>query len=187
MQPFHVVGGILHRFVTRTNGKTSSALVWPASMQYKLLRTAHVHRYAWHKSTTKMLQHIREKYWWPSMAVDVDQFVGSCDICQQAKDPIHFKRNKEPLHSLHLWMAPDSLWVRMHADLFTVGKKRKKGARVFAANDRSISKLVELVPIPDTKAKTVAAEIVDTWICQYACPKQIVTDQGREFCKKINR
>ncbi len=43
MQPFHVLGGILHRFVTRANGKTSSALVVPVSMQYKLLRAAHAH------------------------------------------------------------------------------------------------------------------------------------------------
>ncbi len=58
------------------------------------------------------------------MTVDVDQFVSSCEVCLQAKDPIHFKRNKEPLHSL---AAPDIPWVRMHADLFTVGKKSKKG------------------------------------------------------------
>ena len=47
------------------------------------------------------------------------------------------------------------------------------------------SKLVEPVPIPNKEAKTVATAIVDTWICRYACPKQIVTDRGREFCNKL--
>ena len=121
----------------------------------------------------QLLCNIQEKYWWPSMTVDVDQFVGSCDICQQAKDPIHFKRNKEPLHS---WTAPDSPWVHMHADLFTVGKKNKKGHKYVLVMTDAFSKLVKLEPIPDKEAKTVATAIIDTWICRYACPKQIVTD-----------
>ncbi len=179
MQPFHVVGGIFHRFVARANGEMSSALVVPVSMQYELLRAAHAHRFAGHKGTTITLQRIQEKYWWPSMTVDVNQFVGSCDICQQAKDPIHFKMNKEPLHS---WTAPDSPWVHMHADLFIVGKKSKKGHKYVLVMTDAFSKLVKLEPIPDKKAKTVAAAIVDTRICRYDCPKQIATDQRREFC-----
>ncbi len=49
----------------------------------------------------------------------------------------------------------------------------------------ALKKLVELVPITDKDAKTVAATIVDTWICHYACPKQIVTDRGTEVCNKL--
>ncbi len=116
------------------------------------------------------------------MTVDVDQFVGSCDVCQRAKYPVHFKKNKEPLHS---WAAPDSPWVRMHADLFTIGKKSKKGHKYVLVMTDAFSKLVELVPIMDKEAKTVAATIVDTWICRYACQKQFVTDRGKEFCNKL--
>ncbi len=116
------------------------------------------------------------------MMVDVDQFVGSCEVCQLAKDPIHFKRNKEPLHSL---AAPDSPWLRMHTDLFTVGKKIKNGHKYILVMTDVFSKLVELVLLADKEAKTVAATINYTWICQYACPKQIVSDRGREFRNKL--
>ncbi len=132
MQPFHTVQEILYRFVTRANGEVSSTLVVPVSMQYELLRAAHVHRFVGHKGTAITLQHIREKYWWPSMTVDVDQFVGSCDICQRAKDPVHFKKNKEPLHS---WSTPDSPWVRMHPDLFFRREKKQKGAQICTRDD----------------------------------------------------
>ena len=74
------------------------------------------------------------------MTVDVDQFVGSWEVWKQAKDPIHFKRNKEPLHSL---VAPDSPWVRMQANLFTVGKKSKKGHKYVLVMTDVFSKLVE--------------------------------------------
>ncbi len=73
----------------------------------------------------------------------------------------------------------------MHTNLFTVGKRSKKGHKYVLVMTDAFCKLVELVPIPNKEAKTVAAAIVDTWICQYACPKQIVTDQGREFCNKL--
>ncbi len=84
MLPFHIVGGILHRIVTRTNGEMSSVLVVPISMQHKLLRQAHAHHYVGHKGIAITLQRIGEKYCWPSMRVDI-QFVGSCDLCQQVK------------------------------------------------------------------------------------------------------
>ncbi len=60
----------------------------------------------------------------------------------------------------------------MHTDLFTVGKKSKKGHKYMLVMTYVSSKLVELVTIPDKEAKTVAATIVDTWIYCYACPKQ---------------
>ncbi len=61
MRPLHVVGGILHRFVNRSNGEMSSALVVPRFYAI-LLRAAHAHRYAGHKGTTITLQCIQEKY-----------------------------------------------------------------------------------------------------------------------------
>ncbi len=133
MRPFHVVGGILHHFVTRANGEISSALVVPVSMQYELLRAAHAHCFAGHKGTAITSQRLREKYWWPSMV----------------------------------------RWVRMHADLFTVGKKSKKGHKYVLVITNAFSKLVELVPLADKEAKTVAAAIVDTWVCRYACPNKL--------------
>ncbi len=51
------------------------------------------------------------------MAIDINQFLGSCDVCQQAKKTIHSKKNQEPLYS---WAVPCSPWVRMHASLSTV-------------------------------------------------------------------
>ncbi len=116
------------------------------------------------------------------------KFVGSCDVCQQAKDPIHFKKNKV---ALHLWTVPDSPWVQMHADLFTMGKKTEQinthtqlHKKILVMID-AFTKLVELAPLKDKEAKTVAAAIVATWTCRYTCPKQIITDSGREFCKKL--
>ena len=173
MQLFHVFGGISHL----AYGGISSALIVPISMQCELLRASHAHRFAGHKGKAMTLQQIREKCWWPSMTLDVGQLVGRCDVCQQAKDPIHFKKNMEPFHSL---AAQDSPRVRMHANLFSVGKGKKGHKYVLVMMD-AFSKLVELVPLTDKKAKTVAAVIDGTWICRYACPKKMWPTEGKSF------
>ncbi len=80
------------------------------------------------------------------MTEDVDQFVGSCNICQQAKDPKYFKKDEE---LFHLWTA---LFI-----LFTVGKRSKKGHKYVPVMTDAFSKLLELVPIPDKEAERVAA------------------------------
>ncbi len=67
---------------------------------------------------------IREKYWWPCKTEDVDQFVGSCNICQQAKDPKNFKKDEELFH----------LWTTLFT--FYCWKEKQEGAQICAGNDR---------------------------------------------------
>ncbi len=70
--------------------------------------------------------------------------------------------------------------------LAVLGNKAPNGPRKpNQTKTDAFSKLVKLVPIRNKEVKTVAAAIVDTWICQYACPKQIVTHRGRDFCNKL--
>ena len=47
------------------------------------------------------------------------------------------------------------------------------------------TKWMEMVPIPDKKATTIAKQlyIIFTW---YGCPDVIVSDRGTEFCNQLN-
>ncbi len=72
----------------------------------------------------------------------------------------------------------------MHADLFAVGKKGKKGHKDRLVMTDAFSQLIELVPIPEKDAKAVQA-VVNTLICRFACPGQIVSDQGRELADEL--
>ena len=93
------------------------------------------------------------------MTVDINQFVGSCDVCQEAKDPIQFKRNKELLHS---WAELDCPWLECTLTFLQKERKAKRGTNTYSlwwmlsANSY----------ISDKEAKTIAAAIVNMWICR---------------------
>ena len=46
----------------------------------------------------------------------------------------------------------------------------------------ALTKYVELVPLPNKEADTVANAIFDKWYCRFGAPIDIITDQGKEFC-----
>jgi transposase InsO family protein len=49
----------------------------------------------------------------------------------------------------------------------------------------AFTKIVRLAIIPDKTAETVAKIIMNDWIFVYGVPKCIMTDQGLEFCNKL--
>jgi hypothetical protein len=50
----------------------------------------------------------------------------------------------------------------------------------------TLTKYVELVPLLNKEADTVANAIFDKWYCRFGAPLDIVTDQGKEFCAKLS-
>ncbi len=53
-------------------------------------------------------------------------------------------------------------------------------------HDNALTKYVELVPLPNKEANTVANAIFDKWYCHFGAPLDIFTDQGKEFCAKLS-
>jgi len=45
----------------------------------------------------------------------------------------------------------------------------------------ALTKYVELVPLQNKEATTVAEAIFDKWICRFGAPLDLITDQGKEF------
>ncbi len=180
-----VEDGVLYYATPDKNGIDIKKLfVTPVSMQHELLRAAHAGRFSGHKGVTITWWRLSQSYWWPAMQTDVQNFVRSCAVCQAAKDPVHFKRNQEPLCSMP---CPDAPNFRVHMDLFVVGRTSECGNKYILVMTDAFSKLVEIVPLPDKHATTVARAFFDTWVCRYSVPKQIVSDRGLEFVNSVNK
>jgi hypothetical protein len=50
----------------------------------------------------------------------------------------------------------------------------------------ALTKYVELVPLQNKEATTIAEAIFDKWFCRFDAPLDLITDQSKEFCAKIS-
>jgi hypothetical protein len=75
---------------------------------------------------------------------------------------------------------------RVHADLFGPLKTSDSGKKFILFMTDTLTKDVELVPLPNKEADTVANAIFDKWYCRFGAPLNIVTDQGKDFCAKLS-
>ena len=49
----------------------------------------------------------------------------------------------------------------------------------------ALTKYVELVPLQNKEATTVAEAIFDKWICRFGAPLDLITDQGKNSVLKF--
>ena len=166
--------------VQKTTGRPTKIYV-PEGMRYELLRAAHTSRFGGHTGTAKTTSRVSQRYFWPNMNKDIEEWVKACAVCQEQKTG-NPHRQKELLQPL---VAPTEPNWRVHLDLFGPLRQTPRGKKMVLVITDAFSKLAEVVPIENKTAETVALAFFSTWICRYGCPRQIITDGGKEFCSKI--
>ena len=134
-----------------------------------------------HWKEVKTYQAIAIKYFWPSMAHDIEQHIKLCKICHQQNNRDNSK-NKVPLQP---WGPPTSRNQRIHFDLVGPLKSSISGFKHILSITDAFSRWIELVPIPNKEANTVAKALFDKWICKFGFYRQSVSDGGKEFDNEV--
>jgi hypothetical protein len=70
-----------------------------------LIRKAYNKPLSGHSGHTKLRQLLKERYYWPSIGKDIDQYYSNCHICRRS----HIPRDKKP-GLLHPLPVPDRPW-----------------------------------------------------------------------------
>jgi transposase InsO family protein len=168
---------------TSHNSETRYPLVAPQAIRTEVLRAAHASRFAGHGGQFRTFMNVIRAYWWPGLQKEVNDWVASCPICQEAKNPK--APTRVPLRPLEVLDRPN---VRIHCDLFGPARSTsEKGNRYILVMTDAFTKYAELVAIPNKEATTVAQAIMERWICRFSAPKELVTDQGREFLNRLSQ
>ena len=146
----------------------------------EVLEEAHGHLLGGHDGIFKTKERLFQCYYWPGMDLDVAQHLQRCHKCQvRRKDP-----SPEPLLVTPL-PQPTEPNQRIHADLFGPLKASGSQKKFILCMTDAFTKYVELVPLPNKEAPTVARAIFERWFCRYGMPLDVVTDQGSEFCAQL--
>ena len=123
------------------------------------------------------MDRIRRVYWWTTKTKDITEYMKCCKICQHQKGPKEKAKLKHPLRPLEL---PQKFNERVHADLMGPLKSCTENKYILVMSD-SFTKWLELAPIPDKSAETVAKAMTEQWLYRNSPMDVLVTDNWKEF------
>jgi hypothetical protein len=181
---FVLEDGILLR-VTPTvkmikNNSLEYRICIPLSMRADIIRDNHDHMMAGHLGLKKTYSRISEKYFWFGMYSEVREWVRLCKQCG-AKKGLPNPRLGIPHSHLH---ADRSFQVR-GADMLGPLPTTKQGNRYILVFTDHFSKWVEVFPLKETTATTIAKHYVEDVICRFGAPEALLCDRGNNFIGQV--
>ncbi|CAI7822304.1 unnamed protein product, partial [Closterium sp. NIES-54] len=146
-----------------------------------LLEEFHDVPYTGHFGSNKTLAGIAKYYYWPRMAADVQQFVTSCDTCQQMKSS---KQKKTGL--LQPLPVPEQPWQVVSLDFITGLPSTSRGHDSILVVIDKFSKMGHFIPTNATAtAEATARLFFDRIITIHGIPATLISDRDPEFMSKF--
>jgi len=166
---FFVRRGILFRKV-KNDTEEIEQLVLPEVYREEVLRG--LHSDIGHPGTERTIRLIRERFFWPGMLKDVEQWVKTCDRCLKRKDKLG---QRAPMVSIHTKYPLELVCM----DYLSLEPAHGIG-NILIITDH-FTKFAVAIPTKNQTAKTVAEVFYDQFICRYGIPTKLHTDQGANF------
>ena len=155
-------------------------LVVPENLRKTILENYHDCRAGGgHFGIKKTFAAVRQKYFWPKMWQEINDYVKSCDVCQRSK--VDRKGNHVPLNPI----AVGSRFSRIHIDILCSLPKTKEGYQYILLIVDSFTKWTECFPLKTQEASEIADILYNEFITRYGAPRSIVSDRGRNFMSKL--
>ena len=155
-------------------------ILLPKHLLKELLQAIHgtAHR---HPSISKMLQEIRQKYYYPGIAKHVKKWVEGCETCAKDKRVPNKVITPELLNLPEWDLGPeDAMQIDLLPNLPTSGGYQT----VMTAID-VFSRYLFAYPLIEATAANVAKVIIDIMTKHSYLPTTLITDKGSAFTSKI--
>ena len=143
------------------------------------LHDAHVSGHLGIKKTTEKAK--RCPFYWISINQSVTDYVRACQLCGEANNP-----QRKHRHMLKTYV-PGGRFERIACDIAGPFPKSESGNSYILVVSDYFTKLTAMFALPDIRAETVAEHIVRGWIKHHGCPRELHSDQGRQFVSAVFR
>ena len=127
-----------------------------------------------HPGVKASVKLITQRYAWPDMRRDVQEWTRHCEPCQRNK--VH-RHTRAPLGT---FLVPDARFSHIHIDLVGPLPPSNGSSYLLTCVDR-FSRWPEAIPLPNIAAETVARAFVERWIASFGVRDTITTDRGNQF------
>ncbi len=143
------------------------------------MRSYHDSPFAGHLGVQKTEAHLREKFFWPGLRLDVRKWIQCCDSCAGRKDPV-------PNQPAPLQPIPGlAKFERWQTDCLGPLPLTEKGNKFILLFVECFSRFVELIPVPDLKAETTGRAFLEHIVLRYGVPTQILSDRGTNYTSEL--
>jgi hypothetical protein len=110
----------------------------------------------------RCLERLRQRYYWPGMATEVQLWTAECEKCNRRKVPV--PSQKAPMQSIDVGQ-PVELWAM---DVLGPLPMTALGNQYILVMSDHFTKWVEAVPMPNQRAETVAKAFVNEVVTRHA-------------------
>lgn len=168
--------GVLWRRWESANGSSTSWLyVIPRSLRDPVMSEAHGSIASCHFGIKKTLCRLRERFYWLGMRSDVCEWCRVCEACIAKKGP-----QRAPQAPLQLVSVGAPL-ERVAVDIAGPFPVSASGNRYVLVVIDYFTKWPEVFPLPNQEAGTIARALVDGFFSRFGVPRELHSDQGRNF------
>ena len=168
--------GILVRRWESDDGKSVHFLtVLPQGLRKSVLKELHGVNTAGHLGVKKTTGKVKERFYWVGYHADVRSFLRQCELCARRKSPA--KKSKARLRQYQVGGPLERIAVDVVGPL----PETHNGNKYILVIGDYWTKWTEAYAIPDQTSETVAKKIVEEFVCRFGIPKELHSDQGRNF------
>lgn len=167
--------GLLHRCSKNLAGAETYQMVLPAEFREAVIRS--LHDDMGHLGVERTTELVRNRFFWPKMAQEVEKYIKNCGQCVTFKTPC---KKSAPLHQITSLGPLDLVCI----DFLSMEPDSKGISNVLVVTDH-FTRYAQAFPSRNQTALTVAKILVDKYFVHYGLPARIHSDQGRDFESRL--
>ena len=173
--------GVLCRKYFDTNTDTEFLqIVLPKSLREEILTQLHDHETAGHLGSTKTMEKVKRRFYWYNYRMSIENWCKNCVQCQSRRLP-----KLRPLAPMKQRRTGTPLQVVSLDLLGPFPETNENRYKYVLSICDHFTRWIELYPIRDMEAVTVAKIFVEEFVARYGLCRQILTDQGKQFESKL--
>ena len=168
-------GTLCRSFRTDTRTKPTLQIVVPYSLRFQIASEMHKGLNGGHLGTRRAKRNLQRRFYWPNWGTSVRIAKQDCHQCAQYQRPR--PRHQGELQNMNIGEP----WERIGIDVTGPHPTSSAGNCYILTVIDHFTKWVELMPMRNQEATTVAKLLFQKVICVHGCPKQILSDRGTNF------
>jgi len=153
-----------------------------AELRTDLLRRFHEHPLSAHIGADKLLQVLRQRFYWPNMEADCRDFVASCDPCTRNKVD-----TRAPAGLLSPLPVPSRPFEQVSMDFLGPFAPSARGNCLLLVIVDSFSKWVILHAAPAFDAPAAAEVFFRRVMLQFGTPNRLITDRDSRWTAEFTQ